>query len=187
MFQATQIVTKQVSAGALADVAALRGKVAAVDIYPGQQLTAADFTTSGGLPAKLAPAQRAVTVSLDSAHGMVGAVQNGDHVDVYAGFQLDNGTGRTVPALRLLIPNVQVLKAGTTSSTTGVGTGPNTTSDVTLNVNNAQAGELAFAADNGKVWLVLRPANATSTAAPSPVTVQSLLFAIKPVPTGGKK
>jgi pilus assembly protein CpaB len=190
MVKATQIVAKQVVGGALADTSALQGRVAVRDISPGEQLTAADFTTNGGFPAQLAPAERAVTLSLDSEHGMLGVINTGDHVDVYAGVSEQAAAGQTSPILRLLIPNVAVLKAGSDTSTTGIATGSNSTSQVTLNVPDGEVGALAWAADNGKVWLVLRPANATATPAPSAVTVQSMLFGTKPVSpqgNGGRK
>jgi Flp pilus assembly protein CpaB len=114
---------------------------------------------------------------------MVGQVHEGDHVDIYAGIQVS----RSEPALRLLMANIQVLQAGA-SSTAGLGGSQNPSSsfsNVTLNVNDSQAGALAFASDNGKVWLVLRPANARSTTAPSIFTAQSLLLGSRPV--GGSK
>lgn len=184
MAKATQIVAKQVTGGAVADAAALQGKVAVRDIAPGEQLTASDFTSNGGYPAQLAPAQRAVTLSLDSQHGMLGIVNTGDHVDVYAGITLQGTAGLSEPVLRLLIPNVPVLKAGDSTSGNGLAGGPNSTSQVTLKVPDTEAGALAYASDNGKVWLVLRPANATATPAPSAITVQSLLFGLKPVTAG---
>lgn len=191
MFKATQIVSKQVTAGAIADASLLQGKVAVRDISPGEQLTLSDFTINGGLPAQLAPNQRAVTLSLDNEHGMLGLLNAGDHVDVYAGFAVQSGYGLNVPVLRLLIPDVPVLKPGTGGSATGIGSGANSTSQVTLKVPDSEAGPLAYASDNGKVWLVLRPANATSTRAPSTITVQSMLFGTKPISasaaTGGKK
>src|SRR5579884_520371 len=49
LFKATSVAGKQVTAGALADTAQLRGKVAAREIYAGEQLTAADFAPVGGL------------------------------------------------------------------------------------------------------------------------------------------
>jgi Flp pilus assembly protein CpaB len=175
LFKPTSVAVKQVSAGAVADTAQLHGKVAVADIYPGQQITAADFTANGGLAAQLAPAQRAMTVSLDQAHGMIGQVHNGDHVDVYAGVQLTPRSGRAEPALRLLMTNVQVLQAGT-SARSGLGSqSSNSSSDVTLNVDDHQAGELAYAADNGNIWLVLRPANASATTQSSAITAESLL------------
>jgi Flp pilus assembly protein CpaB len=189
LFKPTSVAVKQVSAGAVADTAQLHGKVAVADIYPGQQLTAADFTINGGLATRLAPNQRAMTVPLDSAHGMVGEVHSGDHVDVYAGISFDARNGRGEPALRLLMTNIPVLQAGTATSG-GLGGSQNPTSqssNVTLNVDAGQAGALAYASDNGKVWLVLRPANATSATQSSAITAQSLLLGSKPIGAGGSK
>jgi Flp pilus assembly protein CpaB len=183
LFKATSVAVKQVSAGAIADTAQLQGKVAIADIYPGQQLTAAEFTANGGLPARLAPDQRAMTITLDQAHGMVGQVHGGDHVDIYAGINFEPRNGHAEPALRLLMSNVQVLEAGSPASG-GLGASQNPSSsfsNVTLNVNDAQAGALAYASDNGKVWLVLRPANATAAPQASAVTAQSLLLGSKPI------
>jgi len=189
LFTSTSVAVKQASTGAIADAAQLRGKVAVADIYPGQQLTASDFATTGGLAAQLGANQRAITVTLDQSHGMVGEVHNGDHVDVYAGINLDPGTGRTQPLVRLLMSNVQVLQAATAGSG-GLGASQNPSnqfSNITLNVNDSQAGALAYASDNGKLWLVLRPANATSTTPPATTTAQSLLLGSKPVSGGGTK
>jgi Flp pilus assembly protein CpaB len=189
LFSSTSVAAKQASVGAIADAAQLRGKVAVDDIYPGQQLTASDFTTTGGLATQLGASQRAITVTLDQAHGMVGEIHNGDHVDVYAGVNLDPGTGRTQPLVRLLMSNVKVLQVPA-SGGGGLGASQNPSnqfSNVTLKVNDSQAGALAYASDNGKLWLVLRPANATSTTPPSTVTAQSLLLGSKPVGGGGTK
>jgi Flp pilus assembly protein CpaB len=186
LYKPSSVAVKQVSEGAIADATQLRGKVAAADIYPGQQLTASEFTAKGGLTAELAPNQRAITVSLDQSHGMVGQIHNGDHVDVYAGV---NSGARSEPALRLLLSNVKVLEAGSASNGgLGGAQNPNNSfSDVTLDVSDAQAGALAYAADNGKVWLVLRPANATTSGSSAAITAQSLLLGSKPVSTGGAK
>jgi Flp pilus assembly protein CpaB len=186
MFKPTEILARQVTAGAIVDASLMRGKVAARDINPGEQLTAADFTASPGLPAQLAPAQRAMTLTLDAEHGMLGLVNTGDHVDVYAGVQLDSLGGRTTVELRRLLSNVVVLKAGASASS-GVGaSSSNSTSQVTLNVPDSAAGAIAFAADNGKIWLALRPPNATSTPQPPAVTVQSLLLGSKALSNGGQ-
>jgi Flp pilus assembly protein CpaB len=173
-FKPASVAGKQVSSGAIADASLLRGKVATADIYPGQQLTASEFTSSSGLPAQLAPTQRAITISVDPSHGMVGQVHDGDHVDVWA--DLESG-GHSQPFVHLLIANAPVLKAASSGSGAGLNATnqQNQQSNVTLKVSDTQAGALAFAADNGKVWLVLRPANATTTAPASNVTVSSLL------------
>ena len=173
-FKPTSIATKQVSSGAIADTAQLHGKVATADIYPGQQLTAAGFTTGGGLAAELAPSQRAITITVDAAHGMVGLIHDGDHVDVYASLTAEGARG--VKVERLLMSDIPVLKAG---ASTGGGLG------VTLKVDDSQAGALSYAAGSepGNVRLVLRPANATQSTTPATISGQSLLLA-KP---GGTK
>src|SRR5947208_11663581 len=174
LFKPSSVAGKQVASGAIADASVLRGKVATADIYPGQQLTASEFTSSAGLQAQLGPTQRAITISVDPSHGMIGQIHDGDHVDVWA--DLESGM-RSQPFVHLLIANTPVLKAPTSSGGGGLSTGnqQNKQSNVTLKVSDTQAGALAFAADNGKVWLVLRPANATSSASASNVTVSSLL------------
>lgn len=187
LFTPQSVAVKQVSAGAVADTAQLQGKVAASDIYPGQQLTAADFVAKGGLSSELGPTQRAITISLDNAHGMVGQLQAGDHVDVYAGVNVEPRGGRSEPALRLLMTDIKVLDAGS-SSRGGLGGGnANSSSNVTLTVSDSQAGALAYASDNGKVWLVLRPADATSSNSSPAITAQSLLLGSKPIGAGGSK
>jgi Flp pilus assembly protein CpaB len=87
--------------------------------------------------------------------------------------------------LRLLIPNVSVLKQDQTS-TTGVGgqNGSNATSDVTVQVDDRQAARLAFASDNGKVWLALRPANASAPDRRLVVSLESILFGNTALPVG---
>jgi len=185
LFKPTSVAAKQASAGAIADTAQLQGRVAAADINPGQQLTVSDFVSNAGLVSQLAPDQRAMTVTFDSARGMVGQVHEGDRVDVYADLELANSRGGDF--VRLLLPDTLVLKAPASASGGGLGGGnpQNQQSNVTLKVPTDQAGALAYAADNGKVWLVLRPANAGSTATPS-VSGQSLLSSGSAA-TGGKK
>ena len=173
LFKPTSIATKQVSSGAIADAAQLHGKVATANIYPGQQLTSGDFTASGGLPSELGPTQRAMTITVDSAHGMVGEIHSGDHVDVYA--DLESGSGKTQQFVRLVLADVPVLKAPSSANNSGFGNNSSTQqSNVTLKVDSGQAATLAFASDNGKVWLVLRPANAAPSSSGSTVSVQSL-------------
>ncbi len=185
LFKPTSIAAKQVSTGAIADTAQLQGRVAAADINPGQQLTVSDFTANGGLLSQLGPNQRAITITVDSSRGMIGQINEGDHVDVYADLELANS--RSGNFVRLLLPDTPVLKAPTSASGGGLG-GVNPQSqqsNVTLKVSADQAGELAYAADNGKVWLVLRPANAGSAPTPS-ISAQSLLSSGS-ASTGGKQ
>jgi Flp pilus assembly protein CpaB len=172
--------------GAFSDPASLRGEVAVRDIYPGQQLTAADFTAgSTSLASSLTKTQRLITIPLDSAHGLIGQVEAGDHVDVYAGFNViplgpggvPIGGGQARPMLRLVMQDVPVTSVEKAST----GVGASATTNVTLRATNEQAEKLAFGSDNGKIWLVLRPAAGAKRAKPGLVTVETMLLGIPPI------
>lgn len=192
LFNTEQLAARQVTAGAVADTSVLRGKVAAKDIQPGQQLTLSEFTSGSGLMSQLSPYQRAISIPLDTAHGLAGQLSAGDRVDVYAGIDASVNKGGGVAsagaALRLLIPDVPVLEVNQNASSTGLtGSGVNSQSDVVLKVSARDAGALAFASDNGQVWLVLRGPNARNPKSDQTAyTINSLLLGSKPVGTGGK-
>jgi pilus assembly protein CpaB len=182
LFKPTTAPQASLEPGALSSGAALAGKVATRDIYPGDQITAADFAADADpLRGELTGDQRAMAVPLDSAHGLIGAVRAGDKVDVLAGFNAASsagGAGR--PQLRTLIQDVLVLKvpdAGKTPSS-------NSTQDLTVRVTSRQATQLAFAADNGKVWFILRPPAGAHVTRPSSVTLDSLLAGTPTIEVG---
>jgi Flp pilus assembly protein CpaB len=190
MFHPQQVIAKQVTAGAVADTAALHDKVAATDIQPGQQITLSDFAASAGIVSQFAPNERAMSVPLDTSHGLTGVVKAGDRVDVYAGVDASvdhsNNGASAGAALRLLLPNVPVVAVNQNAGGGVGGNGVNTQADVVLKVKVGDAGALAFASDYGKVWLVLRGANAKSPAGrQATYTLNSLLLGSKPV-NGGK-
>jgi Flp pilus assembly protein CpaB len=171
LFSPTRILQKQVTTGALADTSVLHGKVATADIYPGQQLTAADFAPAGGITSRLTPNERAISVPVDQPHGMVGTIAAGDHVDVYGSFQGQNASSALV---RLLASDVLVLEAP--ASTNGSIGGQQTATAVLAGPPKLDA-ELAYTADNGRVWLVLRPGNASPTGQ-SAATISSILSSL---------
>jgi Flp pilus assembly protein CpaB len=160
LFKSTPVVATQVVPGALSDSSALKGSVAQTDILPGQQLTAAEFTTVVGVAGQLGPNQRAVSLSIDEAHGDTDVLAAGDSVDVYVAL-ISKGT----PFLSLLIPDALVIKpAGTTAAPASGTAAPAAVAgaSLVLAVSDTQAPMLAYAADNGKIWIVLRPADATN-------------------------
>jgi Flp pilus assembly protein CpaB len=182
MFQATGLKREQVKEGAITDPASLRGLVAAHDLVRGQQLTTADFVRPGnGVLSRLDAGQRAVTIPLDSAHGALANVRAGDHVDVYAGFEVEpGGSGRSRPVLRELLQDVMVLEAPGADKKGGLG-GGSPTQNLVLRVDAQHAPELAFASDNGKLWLALRPSANALTAPPSVVTAETLMLGVPPI------
>lgn len=186
MFTATTIRESQLREGAFSDPASLTGKVATTTVYKGAQLTAADFSAGvDSLASTLTDHQRVIAVPLDAAHGLSGELQEGDHVDVYSAFsvvgigpngQAMNG-GQSRPILRLIAQDVEVVKIGSNS---GVGSSARANS-VSLKVSDKQAGNVAFASDNGKVWLSLRPAAGAKPSANPLVSPETLLLGVPPV------
>ena len=77
LFQTASTPKDDLKEGAISDPDSLGGLVATTDIYPGQQLTVADFgpTPADALTNEIAGDERAISMALDSAHGMIGNVQ----------------------------------------------------------------------------------------------------------------
>jgi Flp pilus assembly protein CpaB len=180
LYSATTIRQSQLLNGAFSDAASLRNTVATRDIYPGSQLTASDFAPAAtDIAASLTKHQRIITIPFDSVHGTIANLQAGDHVDIYAIFNLvpvttagaPTGTGAAHTVLRMIMSNVDIA-----SITKGGSGGAN----LNFKVTDGQATKLAFAADNGKLWLALRPAAGAKTLPPSVVTAETLMLGVKP-------
>jgi Flp pilus assembly protein CpaB len=176
LYQVTTVPKSQLKDLAIADPAALNDRVTVADVYPGQQLTAADFTTEGAnsIPSVITGARRALAIPVDGTHAIAGQLQAGDHVDVYVGMNAQQGTV-SGPVIKLLASNVLVLAAPTTG-TTGVSSSSSTNNDnAVLRVSAATAAKFAFASDNGTLWLVLRPQVGAKPTPPSLVTAKDVL------------
>jgi len=171
LFQATSVARDQLRDGAFVDVSSLTGRVATTDIFPGQQLTGAEFATATAttVSTKLSGDLRAVSVPVDAAHGLVGQVEAGDHVDVLASWTPPNRASG--PVVREIMHNSLVLRG---PGTTGRGLGGGG-SNIVLRATSHEAAQFAWASDNGRVWIMLRPsANATNPRPPY-VTSDTLL------------
>ena len=166
LFQATSVPRAQLKTGALVDPSTLRGLVALTDIFPGQQLTLSSFGSvrAGAVASQLSGFERAVSIPVDSTHGMVGQALAGDHVDVLVGLN-SAGAARGAPAgsiIKTLLQNVPILVA--------------TGGSLTLRVTDQQAGRLAWASDNGKIWVILRPPADAHQSLPRIVSLDTVLF-----------
>lgn len=189
LFQTSEASKSQLRDGVVTDPSTLRGRVAVEDIYPGQQLTTSDFSTAltNALGTKIAGAQRAMSVPVDTAHGMIGQIESGDRVDVIAGFNVHridrNGVpvdrgGQARPVMKVIAQNIVVFDAPRNGPSGG---GAGSTANVVLKVNAKQAANLAFAVENGKLWIVLRPRVGAQPAPPHVVTAETLLLGVRPI------
>jgi Flp pilus assembly protein CpaB len=170
-FQVASIPRKELQVGALTDPATLKGRIAATDIYPNQQLTAADFVLAapGALQNQITGTDRAINLTMDAERGMVGQVAAGDRIDIFAGLNVQGANGGTI--IKLLLSNVLVLRAPI-GGTSGM---------YTLRVPEGQAAWLAYTADNGHLWFALRPPNGARVSFPGIVTARTILLGYKAV------
>jgi Flp pilus assembly protein CpaB len=182
LYSATTVRQAQLSEGALSDAANLRDKVAVHDIYPGAELAASDFAPAqSNIASTLTDRQRLIAVPFDAAHGMLDNLQVGDRVDVYAGFNViplgrDGAPisgGQARPVTRMIMGNILVASIDKKASGGGANIG--------FKVSDTQAAELAFASDNGKLWIGIRPSANSKAAPPSIVTLETLLLGVQPV------
>ena len=152
MYEATTLPRRDVELGAIESPQALTGRAASVTIYPGAQLTDAQFaaSTDASVDSQISKTERALSISIDNVHGSLSQVQAGDFVDMYSA-----ASGKVC----LFQPNVKVLAIPTTPGPSGEG-------NLVLRVDTKDAAAFAFAADNTQLWFVLRPvAGAKPTAA----------------------
>ena len=163
-FQVSSVPKDDAKANAITDPATLKGSVAAHDIYPGQQLTTLDFTPGvSTLGTQLTGNQRAISIPVDTTHGLIGQVQPGDHVDVMASFD---------GVVKSLYQDVYVIAPPTT---TNGGLGGGNSGNMILRVRPGQAAKLAYVSDNGKLWIILRPRAGAPTAKAHAVTSFNVL------------
>jgi pilus assembly protein CpaB len=182
MYTISKIPTNRVQNGAITDPDALKGKIATEDLFPGKQLTESDFVATSASPkvSTVHGEDRAIAIPLDAAHGVIGYIQPGDHVDVMAGFNIIGNDGKTHPILKTIMQNILVLDAPPAGTSGSVGSS-NTAQDVLLQMTDQQATELAFSSDNGKVWLTYRAPVGALEHKESLVTIDTLLFGVPPL------
>jgi Flp pilus assembly protein CpaB len=162
LYTVKQVAKSAVQTGAFVDTSDLAGKVALKNIYPGDQLTAADFATGVvSVNQALSRGQRAVVIPLDSPGEVDGQVAPGDDVDVYALINATTTNGSTVPVVREVLQNMYVLNTDSTG--------------VTLRATPLEAAKLIFASGNEKLWLTLRPPRGSVTKKPPIITTNTLL------------
>jgi Flp pilus assembly protein CpaB len=161
MYAPTTLPRKEVEIGAVSDPSYLAGRAAAVDIFPGQQITATDFAASDttSVDSQITGTQRAFALSVDPVHGISSQVMPGDSVDVYL------SVGGLVKLFR---PNVKVLTTPTFPGPAGGG-------NLVLRIDTKEAATWLYAADNSTLIFVLRPVVGAKATKRSQATAANLL------------
>lgn len=180
----------QVKDGAITDPASISGKIASHDIYPNQQMTTSDFTDAptDAVTTKLTGDQRAISIPLDSAAGLTPFLQAGDHVDILAGFNVIpigpngaplNGSSQSRPVEKVVAQDIKVLEVPSTSSSSTGSTSNG--GNIVVQATDQQAWDIAFAINNGSVFLAGTPQAGNVSSKPSLVTLETMLLGIPPV------
>lgn len=178
LVKVAEVRADQLEEEAFTDPSALRGQVTSREILPGQQITAEDLTTTDlGIQTKLAGSDRGMAVPVEAPQAVAGQIRTGDSVDVFAAFEtITPGEGANRPVVKTLMQNVLVLRgAGGEEESKG-----GDEEQVVLRVSANSAAELAFASENGKVWLAVRPGAGAEDPKKELVTLESLLLGKRP-------
>ena len=169
-----KVPAKTAVAGRVTDLASLSGKVAEVDILPGEQLLSGRFVSPDSLTA---PGQvdvpaglQEVSVLLEPQRAVGGRLAAGDTVGVVVSQTDPSGVPATHAVLhKVLVTQVQGAPAPVDQSakqdpaTASSGTpAPSGSLMVTLAVNAAQAEAVVFGVEHGSIWLSLEPAGANT-------------------------
>jgi Flp pilus assembly protein CpaB len=185
LYRTTTMRESQLTEGAFSDPANLKGQVVTQEIFKGSQLTATSFAAGGeSLAAGLSGTDRIVAVPVDAAHGLIGEINAGSHVDIFAGFNIvplrADGTpvsgGQARAVLKRIITDAPVVSVAV--KTGGLGS---SNTKVLLKLSDKQSADLAFASDNGKIWLSMRPGAGAESTPPNLVTVETLLLGTPPL------
>jgi len=131
-----------------------------------------------GLPPVIPPGYRAVSVRVNEVIGVAGYVLPGTHVDVVVTLSPTATQGDTTS--KVILPNVQVLAAGTKIDRETDKDKPMPVSVVTLLVDPEQAERLTLAASEGKIQLALRNPLDRATPATPGVRPAALLGPVAP-------
>jgi pilus assembly protein CpaB len=109
----------QLNTGYQTDTTALKGKLAAVPIFAGQQIITSQFgsevqAATSALP--IPPGKMAISVNLTDPDRVAGNIQNGSQVAIFVTGTLTapgaTGAAAASQSTRLLLPNVTVLNVG---------------------------------------------------------------------------
>ncbi len=163
LFQVASLPKDDLKVGAIADPAYLNGRVAATDVFPGQQITTADLsvTTAETVPTTLTGQRAGVSRSRSTEPAASSATR--------PRATTSTSTSRSSA------------EAGTCSrssrptSRSCARRRPGQSSTYVLKANAALAQKLAFASDNGTLWFLLRPVVGAKKTPPLTITMQTLL------------
>ena len=168
LYQVASYAKDDIKIGAVADPAYLAGRVALVDIFPGQQITSAEFSAepTQTIPTQLTGLQRAVAIPASGAKNLVGIAATGDRIDIYYGTGSRRGSSSGCSRRTSSSSALRPRRAHPRSS----------------GCPAAAAQTVALASDTGTLWFLLRPAGDAKNPPKRVITQQQLLALINAQP-----
>jgi Flp pilus assembly protein CpaB len=162
LFKPTAVAADNVRPGAITQASQIVGTVSVRDVLPGEQITVADFAAvADPIRSRLAKTERAVQISIDAIHGMLGTIRAGDRVDILAAFNATGATtGSGTPTLEPFMRNVRIMQ--------------NTGGSVIIETTDREGAKLAFAAANATLYFLLRPPVGATDSKAFSITQESL-------------
>jgi pilus assembly protein CpaB len=164
---------KAVLEGRVTDLPSLSGRVATVDLQPGEQLLAGRFENPDDLQAAgtvaVPPGLQEVSVLLEPQRAVGGRLAAGDAVGVLVSLEFEDGTSASHAVLHdVLVTQVQGAPAqaapeGETETASAGTPAPAGSVMVTLAVSAAQAEAVVFGIEHGTLWLTLEPDGADTS------------------------
>jgi pilus assembly protein CpaB len=159
MLRQTTLPASVVERDTIVNASAADGQLSLITIPAGSQITTSKVgrPEDVGLPVRLAPGKRAISIQIDRVKGISGLLEPGDRVDVLA-IPPRNGNGSQLPQTAAILRGIRVLAVGNYMETTSATPSPDyqNSTTVTLEVTPKQADLLASADANTTLRLALR-------------------------------
>jgi pilus assembly protein CpaB len=178
-----QVLRRSVVPGALSDTKQIADLIATQPIYAGEQVSARRFqpVAQSGVRSELKGNMRAMQMEGDPNQLLAGTLRPHDHVDLVAnikyklidfqGSSASASASDDMVATRVVLRDLEVLKAPEAPGTSSKLNGPSGGFNVLLRVTDSQAQKLFFVQKNGDWTLQLRP---VVDAADSPESVETV-------------
>lgn len=157
MLQERTLPSSAIEPDAMQQPAQAVGQLSLITIPAGSQVAISKVGRPAdvGLPVRLAPGKRAVSISIDKVKGISGMLEPGDRVDIIS---IPPRSGNELPQAAAILRGIRVLAVGSTLENASATPSPEeaNSATVTLEVTPHQADLLASADANTQLRLALR-------------------------------
>jgi pilus assembly protein CpaB len=166
--QQTTLPTKAVARDAIRSLEQIAGRIAAVNILPGEQLLGARWVSpdvaEGQHLLSIPQDQQAISIQVDATRQVSGFITPGDHVSIVVTFERGGGANGNRPHTKYLLQDVTVLAVGPIAQVNPAAQGTSRVnnrgeglSTITLALTPGDVPVLVDAVEHGRLYLTLLP------------------------------